>query len=141
VSRSTNRFAPKKLRGRGQIADRTAGWWNGEAGDRPQPTTGGIEVRFDRDEGHLHFECDDEEFVYIRDLVLYGAKMDGRIAPFGEGILSIAIRSRGAVRDTAPAQFCRGSLTLLVLLAAVLPVALEFIGIFTAVRWLMGVGS
>jgi hypothetical protein len=141
VSRTSNRFAPKNPRRRGQIADRAADRWNDEVGDETQQTTEGIEVRFDLDEGHVHLDCDEEEFVYIRDLVLYGAKADGLIGPVGGGIQSIAIRCQGAVRDTAPAEFCRGSLRLLIILGVLLSVALQFIGIFAAVRWLMGVGS
>ena len=45
-----------------------------------------IEIQFDEDEGHLRLDCREDEYIHIRDLVVYGASAADRLEPFIEGI-------------------------------------------------------
>jgi hypothetical protein len=53
---------------------------------RTQDLTETIEIHFDKDEGHLRLDCREDEYIHIRDLVVYGASAADRLEPFIEGI-------------------------------------------------------
>jgi hypothetical protein len=103
--------------------------------------TQGIVIQFDAEEGHLRLDCAEEEFLYIRHLVLSGASTGGRPIPFVDGIRSIVVRRPAAARDTIARRWRRGPLIVLGALALISSLAIQVIGIVAVIRWLWGLGS
>jgi hypothetical protein len=101
----------------------------------------GIEIHFDKDEGHLRLDCGDEEFSHIRDLVVSEASASGELNPCIDGIRSIVVRRTTALGDTTPGPFRRGLGSYLIVLALAIALGIQIIGIITVVRWLLGRGA
>jgi hypothetical protein len=98
--------------------------------------TEGIEIQFDRDEGHLRLDCSDEQFVQIRDLVISEASMCDRLGPFIDGIQSILVRRTTAIHNAKPARFRRGFQVFLAALGLGIALVVQVIGII-AIIWLL----
>jgi hypothetical protein len=96
-----------------------------------------IEIHFDAEEGHLRFDCGEEEFLRIRDLVISGTAAGDRLDAFVDGIRCIVVRRNAEVQDTRPQRFRRGIRILLVWLALGVSVAVWVVGLVTVIGWLL----
>jgi len=108
---------------------------------RTQDPTETIETHFDVDEGHLRLDCREDEYIHIRDLVVYGTSAADRLEPFIEGIRSIVVRRMDAVQDTMTRRFRRESQILLASLVVSLLGVIQVMGIIAIARWVLGLGS
>src|SRR5262249_47400484 len=109
------------------------------AGDGTEPMViEGVEIDFDKDEGHLRLDCGEEQFAHVRDAVVAEASATEQLGPFIDGIRTIAVRRIAALRDTVPRRFGLGLRSLLVGLALIMSLAIQLIGMFAIARWLWG---
>ena len=108
---------------------------------RTQDMTERIEIHFDADEGHLRLDCREDEYIHIRDLVVYGTSAADRLEPFIEGIRSIVVRKRDAVQDRMPRRFRRKLPILLASVVVSVSVVIQVIGIIAIARWALSLGS
>ena len=108
---------------------------------RTQDLTQTIEIHFDEDEGHLRLDCREDEYIHIRDLVVYGTSAADRLEPFIEGIRSIVVHKRDAVQDRMLRRIGRELPILLASLVVSVPVVIQVIGIIAIARWVLSLGS
>jgi hypothetical protein len=118
-----------------------AGWSKDGMGDGAQDMTEAIEIHFDKEEGCLRLDCGEEEFDRLRDLVVHGASAADRLGPFMDGIQSIVLRRRVAVRDETPGRFRGGFQAFIISLALAGALVIQVIGIVAIARWLLRLGS
>ena len=108
---------------------------------RTQDLTETIEIHFDEDEGHLRLDCREDEYIHIRDLVVYGTSAADRLEPFIDGIRSIVVHKRDAVQDRMPRRFRRKLPILLASVVVSVSVVIQVIGIIAIARWVLSLGS
>jgi hypothetical protein len=100
-----------------------------------------IEIHFDEDAGHLRLDCADEEFIHIRDLVLSEASVTDQVQLAIDGIQSIVVRRKTALRETTPGRIRRRLVIFLVSSALFVAVVIQVVGIIAIARWLLERGS
>ena len=89
----------------------------------------------------MRLDCREDEYIHIRDLVVYGTSAADRVEPFIGGIRSIVVRKRDAVQDRMPRRFGRALQILLVSVFVSVSVVIQVIGIIAFARWLLSLGS
>jgi hypothetical protein len=99
--------------------------------------TEGIDIQFDRDEGHLRLDCNEEQFAHIRDLVISGAASGDGLGPFIDGVQSILVRRTAAIHDAKPARVRRRFQVFLAALGLGIALVVQVFGIIAIIWWLL----